>query len=124
MPYMPSITGACEGPMPSVNPARPIAIAAASARFACSSGCAVYVCNTAVPSSIDDVSRPITAIGATGSPATALGYHREEKPSASAWRACSIIRSIVPAPPFSPMRIGGMYPVPPRRGDGWCSRHF
>ena len=73
---MPSMTGACDGPMPSVNPGRPIVHAAAdAARFACSTGWAVYVWRTAVPSSIVDVSRPTAAIGVTGSPATALGYH-------------------------------------------------
>ena len=53
--------------------------------------------------------RPTAAIGATGSPATALGYHNALKPSASACWACSIIRSMVPPPPFSPMRMRGTY---------------
>src|SRR3954467_5202399 len=46
------------------------------------------------------------AIGVTGSPATALGYHSELKPSASARLACSIILSMELPPPFSPMRMG------------------
>ena len=37
-----------------------------------------------MPSSIEDVARPTVAMGATGSPATALGYHNALKPSASA----------------------------------------
>ena len=41
MPNMPSITGACDGPRPSVNPGRPITIAAAAMRLACSTGCDV-----------------------------------------------------------------------------------
>ena len=62
-----------------------------------------------MPSSIVDVARPAAAIGVTGSPATALGYHSALKPSASARWACSIIRSMEPAPPFSPMRIAATY---------------
>jgi hypothetical protein len=41
MPYMPSITGWCEGPMPSVKPGRPMAAATEAARFAISTGWAV-----------------------------------------------------------------------------------
>ena len=111
MPYIPSITGACDGPMPSVKPGRPMENAAAAARLACSTGCAVYVWSTAVPSSIDVVARPATAIGVTGSPATALGYHSALKPSASACCAWSMILSMEPPPPLSPMRMAAMYAV-------------
>ena len=58
-----------------------------------------------MPSSIEDVSRPQTAMGVTGSPATALGYQSALKPSASARWACSTIFSMEPAPPFNPMRM-------------------
>ena len=116
IPYMPSMTGACEGPMPSVSPARPIANAAPAMRLACSTGCDVYDWRTAVPSSIDDVARPAAAIAATGSPAIALGYHSELKPSDSAVWACSMNRSMELAPPFNPMRIAATYQPPPRRG--------
>ena len=50
----------------------------------------------------------------SGSPPTALGYHRVVNPSASARWACSIILSGVAAPPLSPilMRrtlLGGLH---------------
>src|SRR3954454_9752897 len=115
MPNMPSMTGACDGPRPSVNPGRPMTIAAAAMRLAWRTGCDVYVCRTDVPSSMLDVSRPTTAIGVTGSPATALGYHSALNPSASACLACSIIRSTVAPPPFSPMRMARNVP-----DDGHC----
>ena len=93
--------------MPSVKPGRPIAAATDVARAAVSNGWAVYVCNTAVPSSIDDVARPATAIGTNGSPSTALGYQSVVNPAASASCACSMMRSIVAAPPPSPILIPG-----------------
>ena len=60
---------------------------------------------TAVPSSIREVARPATAIGASGSPATTLAYQRALKPSASACFACSTSLSTVRAPPVSPIRM-------------------
>ena len=104
---MPSTTRSCDGPMPSTNPARLIAAATDIARAAVSNGCAVYVCSTAVPSSIDDVARPATAIGTNGSPSTAVGYQRVVNPADSASCACSMMRSIVAAPPPSPILIPG-----------------
>ena len=69
MPYMPSITGSCDGPMPRVKPGRPMAIAAArDAVGHAARGGDVYVCNTAVPSSIVVVARPAIAMAMSGSP--------------------------------------------------------
>ncbi len=93
--------------MPRTKPGRPMAAATDVARAAVSSGWAVYVCSTAVPNSIDDVARPATAIGTSGSPSTALGYQSVVKPEASASCACSMMRSIVAAPPPSPILIRG-----------------
>ena len=61
-----------------------------------------------MPSSIDDVARPATAIAANGSPSTALGYQSDVNPAASASTACSMIRSMVGAPAPSPILIGRM----------------
>ena len=58
-----------------------------------------------MPSSMDDVARPATAMGANGSPSTALGYHNVANPAASASAACSMMRSIVGPPPPSPILI-------------------
>ena len=69
-----------------------------------------------MPSSIDDVARPAAAIAATGSPAIALGYHSELKPSASAVWACSMNRSMELAPPFKPMRMAATYQPPAGAG--------
>lgn len=58
-----------------------------------------------MPSSIEVVARPASAIATSGSPATVLAYHRDIKPSASAAWACSTILSVDDAPPVSPIRI-------------------
>ena len=39
IPNDPSITGSCDGPIPSVNPSRPITATTASTRFAINAGC-------------------------------------------------------------------------------------
>src|SRR5512143_430697 len=57
-----------------------------------------------------DVARPARAMATSGSPPTALAYQRLEKPSASAFRACSIMRSGERPPPDSPILMGAPYP--------------
>ena len=109
MPCTSSITGLCDGPMPSVNPGRPIPATTDAARLTCSTGWLVYVCSTEVPSSMVVVALPAIAMATSGSPPMALAYQRLVKPSASARSACTTIFSTVPAPPVSPMRIARTY---------------
>ena len=109
-PNIPSITGWCDGPIPSVNrPVAPMAADTEAARLAMSTGWHVYVCSTAVPNSTIEVLRAAMAMGTSGSPRTALGYQRALNPSASARSACWTILSTLAVPPVNPMRMGGRY---------------
>ncbi len=47
------------------------------------------------------------AMATSGSPAMALAYHSELKPSASACTACSTIRSTLAAAPDNPILMPG-----------------
>src|SRR5688572_29475514 len=55
------------------------------------------------------VSRPARAMGTSGSPPTALAYQRLSKPSCSARLACSIMASVVAAPPVRPILTDRRY---------------
>ena len=92
-----------------MKPGRPIPSTTEAARLAWSTGCAVYVWSTDVPSSMDVVARPAMAIATNGSPPMALAYQRLVNPSSSARWACSTILAALAAPPLSPMRMARRY---------------
>ena len=103
---MSSIAGACDGPMPSVKPGRPMASAAASRAVRLERGVAGVGLQDG-GAQLDRRRRP-SRQGHRDErvAATALAYQRLVKPSASARSACSIMRSALAPPPVSPMRMG------------------